>query len=66
MIKSESPWPPSVLDPFVASKEEFMFKRLLLSLVLVALWPLNCCWAVAQDAVPVGTAKKILVHARAR
>jgi hypothetical protein len=28
-------------------------------LVVRVLWGLSCYWAVAQDAVPVGTAQKI-------
>ena len=34
-------------------------KRVSLLLVFGVVWSLNCCWASAQDAVPVGTAMKI-------
>lgn len=44
---------------FVTSKGDFMFNRASWLLVSVILWSLGNCCAVAQDAVPIGSAIKI-------
>ncbi len=42
-----------------ALRVKFLMKRISVLLVLVVQWVLSCCLAVAQDAVPVGSATKI-------